>query len=316
MIRYLLRRLAYFVPVIFLVTVVVFSITLLLPGDPALALLGESKVQDEIAYQTARKELGLDQPIPVQYAMWLGRAVRGDLGRSVRTREPVLDGLVARLPITIQLTLMALLVALLVAIPVGIISATRPNSKVDLLGTVVAIGGVATPEFLLGILLIYVFSLWLHILPASGYTPLSVGLWSSFRSLILPAIALGMSLNAITMRQLRSSLIEVLQQDYIVTARAKGLADGVVVRAHALKNAMIPVLTVIGLQIGRLFGGAVIVETIFALPGTGRLAADSIFFRDFPALQGVVLVMALMVLVCNLLTDILYAFADPRIRYS
>lgn len=316
MTQYLLRRFVYFVPVIFLVTVVIFSITLLLPGDPALAFLGEGNIHDKVAYEAMRKELGLDQPIPVQYGMWVSRAVRGDLGRSVRTREPVVEGLAARLPVTLQLTLMALVIALTIAIPIGILSATRPNSKLDTAGTVFAIGGVAIPEFWLGILLIYVFAVWLRWLPPSGYVSPSVGLWPSIQSLLLPSISLGMALNAVTMRQTRSCLIEVMQNEYIITARAKGLAERALVARHALKNALIPVVTIIGLQIGRLFGGAVVVETIFALPGMGRLAADSIFFRDFPMLQGVVLVMAVAVLLCNLLTDLLYAYLDPRIRYS
>lgn len=316
MTQYLLRRLTYFIPVIFLVTVVVFCITLLLPGDPALAFLGEGNINDKVAYEAMRKELGLDQPVPVQYAKWLSRVAQGDLGRSVRTHEPVLEALGARLPVTLGLATMALGIALLIAIPIGIISATRPNSKIDSIGTVVAIGGVAIPEFWLGILLIYLFAVWLHWLPPSGYTPPSAGIWPYLRSMILPAVSLGMALNAVTMRQTRSSLIEVMQQEYIVTARAKGLAEKVIISSHALKNALIPVATVIGLQVGRLFGGAVVVETIFALPGMGRLAADSIFFRDFPMLQGVVLIMAVAVLICNLLTDLLYAYLDPRIRYS
>lgn len=316
MTQYLLRRMVYFVPVIFLVTVVVFSITLLLPGDPALAFLGEGNIHDKVAYEAMRKELGLDQPVPVQYAMWVGRAVQGDFGRSVRTHEPVLEGLLARLPVTLQLTLMSLVIALLIAIPVGIISATRPNSKTDTVGTVIAIGGVAIPEFWLGILLIYIFAVWLRWLPPSGYVSPAHGIWPSIQSLLLPSLSLGMALNAVTMRQTRSCLIEVMQNEYIITARAKGLAEGALVARHALKNAMIPVVTIIGLQIGRLFGGTVVVETIFALPGMGRLAADSIFFRDFPMLQGVVLVMAVAVLLCNLLTDVLYAYLDPRIRYS
>jgi peptide/nickel transport system permease protein len=316
MTRYLLRRLIYFVPVIFFVSVIAFTITILLPGDPVLASLGESAINDKVAYATMRQELGLDQPIPVQYALWLSRALHGDLGHSVRTHEPVLGAIGARLPVTLQLMAMAVALALAIAIPVGILSATRPNSKLDTVATVVAIGGVAIPDFWLGILLIYVFALWLRVLPPSGYVPLSDGLWLSFRSMILPAVTLGMALNAVTMRQVRSSLIEVLQQDYIAVARSKGLAERTVILSHAVKNAMIPVVTVIGLQIGRLFGGAVVIETIFAMAGMGRLAADSIFFRDFPMLQGVVLVMALAVLICNLLTDLLYAYLDPRIRYA
>ena len=314
--KYLLRRLLYFVPVIFLVSLVVFSITMLLPGDPAMAFLGDAMGRDKVAYEAMRKELGLDRPIPVQYASWLVRAVQGDLGRSVRTREPVVDGLRARLPVTLQLTVMALLFALLIAIPVGIVSATRPNSWLDTVGTVVAIGVVAIPEFWLGILMIYLFAVSLHWLPSSGYVPLVVGVWPSVQSMIMPAIALGTTVTAVTMRQVRASLLEVLRQEYIVVARAKGLSEPRVVRVHAVKNALIPVVTIIGLQIGRLVGGAVVVETIFALPGMGRLAADSIFFRDFPMLQGVVLVMAGSVLLFNLLTDLLYAYLDPRIRYA
>jgi peptide/nickel transport system permease protein len=314
--KYLVRRLLYFVPVIFLVSVVVFAITMLLPGDPAMAFLGDAMGRDKVAYEAMRRELGLDRPVIVQYGSWLGRALQGDLGRSVRTREPVVEGLRARLPVTVQLTAMALFFALLVAIPVGIVSATRPNSWLDSVGTVVAIGVVAIPEFWLGILMIYLFAVSLHWLPSSGYVPLALGIWPSVQSMIMPAIALGTTVTAVTMRQVRASLLEVLRQEYIVVARAKGLSEPRVVRIHAVKNALIPVVTIIGLQIGRLVGGAVVVETIFALPGMGRLAADSIFFRDFPMLQGVVLVMAVAVLVFNLLTDLLYAYLDPRIRYA
>jgi peptide/nickel transport system permease protein len=296
--------------------VVVFAITMLLPGDPALAFLGEANMRDKVAYEAMRKELGLDRPLPVQYAIWLGKAVQGDLGRSVRTHEAVTAALAARLPVTIELAAVSLGIALLIAIPVGIVSATRPNSKLDTVATVMAVSGVALPEFFVGILLIYVFAVGLQLLPPSGYVPLAAGLWPNLKSIILPALSLGLALNAVTMRQVRASLIEVMGEDYITVARAKGVSEGAVIRVHALKNAMIPVITVIGLQVGRLFGGTVVVETIFAFPGMGRLAADSIFFRDFPALQGVVLVMALAVLVCNLLTDMLYAYVDPRIRYA
>lgn len=313
---YLFRRLLYFIPVIFLVTVVVFSITMLLPGDPAMAFLGEANMRDKVAYEAMRQELGLDRPLPVQYVRWLGKALQGDLGRSVRTHEAVTAALAARLPVTLELAAVSLGIALLIAIPVGILSATRPNSKLDTVATVVAVSGVALPEFFVGILLIYLFAVGLQLLPPSGFVPLSAGLWPNLKSILLPALSLGLALNAVTMRQVRASLIEVMGEDYITVARAKGLSEGTVIRIHALKNAMIPVITVIGLQVGRLFGGTVVVETIFAFPGMGRLAADSIFFRDFPALQGVVLVMALAVLVCNLLTDALYAYVDPRIRFA
>jgi peptide/nickel transport system permease protein len=313
---YLFRRLLYFIPVIFLVTLVVFSITMLLPGDPALAFLGEANMRDKVAYEAMRTELGLDRPLPVQYVRWLGKALQGDLGRSVRTHEAVAAALAARLPVTLELAAVSLGIALLIAIPVGILSATRPNSTLDTVATVVAVSGVALPEFFVGILLIYLFAVGLQLLPPSGFVPFSAGLWPNLKSILLPALSLGLALNAVTMRQVRASLIEVMGEDYITVARAKGLSEGTVIRVHALKNAMIPVITVIGLQVGRLFGGTVVVETIFAFPGMGRLAADSIFFRDFPALQGVVLVMALAVLVCNLMTDVLYAYVDPRIRFA
>ena len=313
--EYLLRRLLYVVPLLFLVTLVTFSVSLLLPGDPALAYIGEANMRDKAMYETMRKELGLDQPVPVQYAKWLGRVLRGDLGRSIRTREPALEGLLARFPVTLHLTVAAMVIALLIAVPVGIISAVKPNSTADRMGTLLAMSGVAVPDFWLGIMLIYVFAVWLKVMPPSGYVPFALGAWPSVQSMLLPALSLGMALAAVIMRQLRSSLIEVMQQEYVTVARAKGLAELRVVGRHALKNALIPVVTVIGLQTGRLFGGAVVVETIFALPGLGRLAADSIFFRDFPMLQGVVLILALAVVLANLLTDLLYAFLDPRIRY-
>lgn len=313
---YLLRRLTQSIPTLLLVTLITFCITLLLPGDPALAFLGEQQGRDPVAYAAMRQELGLDQPVPVQYARWLGRTLRGDLGLSTRTKEPVWDSLRARLPITLQLVLMAMTIGLSIAFPVGILAAVRPNSKLDLAGTVLAISGLAIPSFWLGIMLIFVFALWLRWLPPSGYSPPTEGLGLNLKLMLLPAVTLGVELAASLMRQIRSALLEVLQQEYVVTARAKGLREGRIIARHALRNALIPVVTIIGLQFGRLFGGAVVIETVFALPGVGRLAADAIFFRDFPVLQGVVIVLALAVLLSNLLTDLLYSFLDPRIRYA
>ena len=312
--QYLVRRLVQSVPVVFFVTLVAFSLTLLLPGDPAAALMGDSF--DKVAYEAMRKELGLERPIPVQYAMWLGRVVRGDLGISTRMHEPVLHALVARVPVTLELTAMTLAFALFVGVPAGVVSAVRPGSKADMVGRFLAIGGAAIPEFWLGILLIYVFALWLQAVPPSGYVPLQAGVWANVRGMILPAVTLSVFFTAVVMRQTRSSLIEVMQQEYVTVARAKGLRESAIVVRHALKNAAIPLITVVGLQVGRLFGGAVIVETIFALPGVGRVAADSIGWRDFPMMQGAVLVMAVGVLLANLGTDLICAIADPRIRYN
>lgn len=313
---YILHRVLQAIPTLLIVSVITFTITMLLPGDPALAFLGESAALDKVAYQATRQQLGLDQPLPVQYARWLGRIVQGDLGRSIRTKEPVLTSLLTRLPITLELVGFAMLVGMLIAFPVGILSAVRPNSKLDLIGTVVAVSGLAIPSFWLGIILIYLFALWLRWLPASGYVSPAVDLGQNLRLMFLPALTLGVDLAASLMRQIRSSLLEVIQQEYIVTARAKGVGERTVVNAHALKNALIPVVTILGLQVGRLIGGSVVIETIFALPGLGRLAADAIFFRDFPALLGVVSVLAIAVFVSNLVTDLLYSVLDPRIRYA
>jgi len=315
-IGYIIRRLVALCPVLFFVSIVTFAVNLLLPGDPALAYIGETNINDKVMYQAVRQQLGLDQPIPVQYVKWLSHALQGDFGRSIRTREPAVDGLLARLPITIELALIAMVISIAIAVPIGILSAVRPNSKLDLVGTLVAMAGVAVPDFWLAILLIYVMAVWLRLLPSSGYVPLSQGLWPNLQSMVLPSFALGMGLAAVVMRQLRSSLIEVLHQEYVLVARAKGLSGGVTLRRHALKNALIPVVTVIGLQTGRLLGGAVLIETIFSLPGLGRLAADSILFRDYPMLEGAVFILALAVALSSLLTDVVYAVLDPRIRYG
>jgi peptide/nickel transport system permease protein len=314
--KYVLRRLATSTPTVFLVTILAFSIILLLPGDPALAILGEELARDKQLYQALRDELGLDRPIPVQYWDWLTKAATGDWGKSVRNRQPIVEAIQQKMPITLELGVLGTLVALFIAFPVGIISAVRPGSKFDTIGTLIAIGGVATPSFWFGIMLIYLMAVWLRWLPPSGYIDPSTDLGMNLKLMIMPAFTLGTHSAAALMRQMRSSLIEVLQQEYIVTARAKGLSERVVVTRHALKNAMIPVVTILGLHIGHIFGGAVVIETIFSVPGAGRLLVDSIFFRDFPVVQAVVLVMAMGVVICNLFADIAYAYIDPRIRFA
>ncbi len=313
---YIVRRALTMIPVVILVSLIAFSVTLLLPGDVALAILGEDKIGDKDLYLATRAELGLDRPIPIQYLDWARRAATGDLGTSLRNKQPVTEAIVQRLAPTIQLTLMSLVLAIVIALPIGVISAVKPNSRADVTGTLFALSGVAIPHFWLGIMLMFVFAVWLRWLPPSGYVSPLEDLAQSLKLMIMPCATLATGLTAIVMRQVRSALIEVMQHEYIVTARAKGLREQVIVATHALKNALIPVVTVIGLQTGRLFGGAVVTETIFSIPGVGRLAVDSISFRDFPTVQGVVIVMALAVLGANLLTDILYAYVDPRIRYS
>jgi peptide/nickel transport system permease protein len=315
MARYLVRRLLMMVPVLVLVSIIAFSITLLLPGDPALAILGEQGAKNEQAYQSLRKELGLDQPLPIQYLQWARKTFSGDLGISIRNKQSVGEAIITRLAPTLQLATMAFLLGLLIAIPVGVISAVRPNSFFDIVGTVLALSGVAVPSFWLGIILVVIFSVWLKWLPPSGYVSLLANPVQSLKLMLLPSIVLATEVAAVLTRQVRSALLEVLRQDYMTTARAKGLREANVVRIHALKNAMLPVVTIMGLLVGRLAGGTVIVETIFSIPGVGRLAVDSIFFRDFPVVQGVVMVMAVAVLTANLAADFVYAAIDPRIRY-
>lgn len=316
MATYVARRLMMMIPVLLLVSMISFSITLLLPGDPAMAILGEQAANNQQLYQSLRKALGLDKPLPVQYVDWARKAFTGNFGTSIRDRQPVGEAIQQRLAPTVELTTISLVLALLIALPVGIISAVKPNSWPDVTGTVFALSGVAIPPFWLGILLMFVFAIWRRWLPPTGYVPFTKDPGMSLELMIMPALTLSTGLAAVIMRQVRSALIEVMQQEYVVTARAKGLSEWIVVNRHALKNALIPVVTVIGMQTGRLLGGAVVVETVFSIPGVGRLAVDSIFFRDFPVVQGVVMVMAVIVLTVNLLTDVLYAYLDPRIRYD
>ena len=314
MFYYIIKRLIAMLPVLVLVSLIVFTIIHLTPGDPALIMLGEEATPQALA--ALRHELGLDQPLPIQYLVWLSHVLRGDLGRSIRTNQPVIEAIMQRLPVTLELTILALIISMVVAIPAGIISATRRNSASDLISTTLALLGISMPSFFLAILLIFVFSLKVRWLPPMGYTPFQKGVWENLRGMILPAITLGAAAMAIVARLTRSTLLEALQQDYVRTARAKGLREQAVIYSHALKNAMIPITTILGLQIGFLLGGAVITETIFALPGVGRLVVASIFERDFPLVQGVVLVLALMHLVINLIVDLLYAYLDPRIRMA
>lgn len=311
---YILKRLASMVPVLFLVSVVIFMIIHLTPGDPVLVMLGEEASPE--ARDRLRAELGLDQPLPIQYVIWAGRVMRGDLGNSIRTHQPVSEAILQRLPVTIELSIAAMLVSLAIALPAGIISALRRNSAADITSSVLALLGVSVPNFFLAVLLIWIFALNLRWLPPIGFVPLLQDPGGNLKSLIMPAVTLGTALAAVTTRQMRGSLLEVLGNDYIRTAWAKGLDEALVVQRHALKNALIPVVTVVGLQMGNLLGSAIITETIFALPGVGRMVVDSIFQRDFPMVQGIVLYLALMFLVINLLVDLTYAYLDPRIRYG
>jgi peptide/nickel transport system permease protein len=311
---YALRRLGTMVPVLAVVSVIVFSLIHLTPGDPVSIMLREEA--DPATAAALRRALGLDRPLPIQYLAWLGRAVRGELGRSIRTNQPVTEAILERLPVTLSLAAAASLLALAIALPAGIVSAVRRNSVADVTGTVVALSGVSLPNFWLAILLIFLFSVSLGWLPPLGWVSPARDFWAGLRSLVLPAITLGTAMAAVVMRMTRSSLLEVLQLEFVRTARAKGLGETAILLRHALRNALIPVVTVVGLQAGALLGGAIITETIFALPGVGRLLVDAIFQRDFPIIQGVVLFLAVNFLLVNLLVDLAYAALDPRIRYD
>ncbi len=311
---YIARRVATTLPVLVLVSVIAFGLVFLLPGDAAMTILGD-QAKDEQLYRTLRAELGLDQPIPLQYFQWVRKAATGDFGVSSRLRQPVGELIQQRLVPTAELAVLAMLLALLVSVPVGIVSAVHPNSRTDTVGTIFALSGVAIPHFWLGIMLMFLLAVWLRWLPPSGYVSPFVDLGQSLQLMIMPSLTLATGLTAVIMRQVRSSILDVMQQEYVVTARAKGVSEPVIVVVHALRNGLIPVVTVIGLQVGRLLGGAVVVEVIFSIPGMGRLAVDAISYREFPIVQAVVMVMAVAVTTANLATDILYAYLDPRIRY-
>lgn len=314
MLNYILKRLLSMIPVLLLVSFIVFGLLLLIPGDPAAVMLGDNATEEQLI--AIRKEMHFDEPFPIQYGIWLGNLLRGDLGRSIHTKTPVIERTYNSIWPTLELAVVAMIIAVAVALPAGIISATRRNSPADIIASIFTFLGVSMPEFWLGILLIMGVAAWLRWLPPSGWVSPLDDLGLNIKYLILPAITLSASRIAVLTRQIRASLLDVLSQDYIQTARAKGVRERLVVQRHALKNAFIPVLTIMGLQLGHLFGGAIIVEVLFAIPGLGRLAVDSIFNKDFPLVQGVVLLIALAVLSMNLIVDVLYSYVDPRIRYA
>jgi peptide/nickel transport system permease protein len=308
-----LRRLLATIPVLVLVTAGVFALIHLTPGDPIDVMMAESV--DATVKANLRRELGLDQPIYVQYAAWTWRLLHGDLGRSIRNGEPVIENVGRRIRPSLQLAALAMAISLVVATPLGILSAARRNTSVDRVGTTFALFGICMPNFLLALLLIFFFGVKLRWLPISGYVDPLEEMLPGLRSLVLPALTLGLALAAVVTRTLRSSMLDALSEDYVRTARAKGLSESSIIRGHVLKNALIPVVTVLGLQLGTLIGGAVITEYVFALPGVGRLVVDAVFARDYPLVQGVVLLIAVGFILSNLAVDLLYGWIDPRIRY-
>lgn len=306
MLSYLIKRLISTIPVLIGISLLLFFMLRLLPGDPAQVLAGQMATPDEI--ENIRQQLGLDRPIYEQYAAYLSRLVRFDLGRSARTQNPVTQEIWARLPNTLLLAVIAILLACLFGIPAGIISAVKPYSWIDYLVTTSALFGMSMPVFWLGLMLVVLFSIVLKWLPAGG-----TGSW---QHVVLPSITLAAFVVAFIARMTRSTMLETLSQDFTTTARSKGLQERVVVIKHAFKNAMIPIITVVGLQFGLLLGGAVLTETVFAWPGLGRLIVDSILARDYPVIQGTILIFGLLYIMVNLAVDLIYALVDPRIRYD
>jgi ABC-type dipeptide/oligopeptide/nickel transport system permease component len=304
--RYVLKRAVLALPVLVGVSVVVFVAIRLIPGDPAQLMAGQAATQEVV--QQIRQSLGLNQPLPVQYLYFLRNVVRGDLGRSLFNGAPVVEELAQRFPRTVRLALASMAVASLIGIPAGILAATRRSTWVDTAVMLVALAGVSVPVFWLGLNLILLFSVRLQWLPSFGY--------ETWRHLVLPSLTLGAASTAVVARMTRSAMLEVLGQDYVRTARAKGLAERVVVSRHALRNALIPVVTVLGLQLGTLLSGAVLTETVFAWPGIGRLLVEAVLARDYPIIQGATLLIAATFVVLNVAVDVLYGLLDPRIRYE
>lgn len=306
MLPYLAKRIMLAFPVLLGVSIVVFVMIRLIPGDPAELMAGQAATREVV--QTIRESLGLDRPLVIQYAYFLRNAVRGDLGKSLFNGEPVREELAQRFPRTLRLALASIAVALLIGVPAGIVSASRQLSWIDSLVMVAALAGVSMPVFWLGLNLILIFAVRLHWLPAIGH--------ETWKHLLLPSITLGAASAAIIARMTRSSMLEVLRQDYVRTARAKGVAEQTVIGRHALRNALIPVVTVVGLQFGTLLSGAVLTESVFAWPGVGRLLVDAVLARDYPIIQGTVLLIATTFVLLNVVVDTAYAVLDPRIRYE
>jgi peptide/nickel transport system permease protein len=311
---YVVRRVLAVIPVMLVVATVAFVLIHLAPGDPASVIAGPYASADDVA--KLRHQLGLDESLPVQLVRWYGRLLRGDLGDSIFLRRPVTEAIADRLEPTLLLTTWATLVAVLIGVPAGIVSARHHNRPVDQSLMGLALLGLSIPNFLLGLLMILVFGVWLGWLPVAGYVPLDSGLWPNVRSLVMPSLALGLVQSALIARITRSSMLDVLREQFVLTGRAKGLSERVVVYKHALKNAIIPTLTVIGITFALLIGGAVVIETVFNIPGLGRLIISAVLRRDYPVIQGVVLLIALTYTAVNLLVDLAYLAVDPRVRYQ
>ncbi len=312
MLQYFLKRLAAIIPTVFFVTVIIFGLQQLLPGDAASVLAGENQDPEVIAY--LQKKMHLDEPLPMRYAYWISGVFHGDLGESMRIQQPVLDLIKEKLPVTLQLAAMAMVIALLIGIPAGIVSAVGKDSAWDYLANVIALWGLSTPNFWLGILMILVFSVQLGWLPASGYVSPFEDLGANLAAMIMPAFVLGNAIAAVLMRHTRSAMLQVLKADYVRTARAKGLTERRVVLKHALRNALTPIITLGALEFGTLLSGAVLTEQVFSIPGFGKLIVDAVFNRDYAVVQGVVLFTSSVYILLNLLADLAYFVVNPRLR--
>jgi peptide/nickel transport system permease protein len=314
--KYVIRRLLLSVPVLLLSSLIVFGLMRVMPGDALTALMGESGNVSAKDLQKLQKDLGLDRPYYEQYGIWLWQMVSFNPGYSIFTNEPIAVALKKAIPVTLELAALAIILGLVIAIPVGVLSATRQDSASDYVGRVVAVSGLSIPDFWLGTLVITFAAIWFHWIPPIGYVSLWDSPWRNLQQFLLPAAILGFRLSAATMRMTRSTVLEVLREDYVRTAWAKGLAGRIVVYKHTLKNALIPVITIVGGQLGVLLAGTVVVETIFALPGMGRLTVEAILYRDYPIVQTNVMLVAATLVTLNLVVDLAYAWLDPRIRYS
>ena len=312
MLNFLPRRLLQLIPTLFLVSVMIFMLQQLLPGDPALVMAGEEK--DPEVIEQIRKQYRLDQPLPVQYLYWMGGVLQGDLGESMRIKQPVASLIADKLPVTLQLATMAMAFALLIGIPAGILSAVKKGTAWDTAANIFALWGLSTPNFWLGILLIFLFSVQLGWLPASGWVSPFEDLGQSLATTVMPAVVLGNAIAAVLMRHTRSAMLQAMSADYVRTARAKGLRERAVVLRHALRNALTPVITLGALEFGTLLSGAVLTEQVFSVPGFGKLIVDAVFNRDYAVVQGVVLVTATVYVLLNLLADVLYVLVNPRLR--
>ena len=308
-------RMLQLLPTLVLVSILVFGLQQLMPGDPALVLAGEEGANPVVLAQI-RAELWLDRPLPVQYFHWLGGLLHGDLGYSWRIRQPVAALVREKLPVTLQLGVMAFIFALVIGVPAGVLSAVKRGTWWDHAANLIGLGGLSTPNFWLGIMLILLVSVQLGWLPPSGYVPLNVDVWQSLATTVMPAFVLGNATAAVLMRHTRSAMLTALDQDYVRTARAKGLGEGRVVIRHALRNALVPVVTLGALELGTLFSGAVLTEQVFSIPGFGKLVVDAVFNRDYPVVQGVVMVTATLYILLNLLADVLYVLVNPRLRVA